>query len=75
MDQLCKIIDILLYFWFKSRFEQAPGSEFCPGDESKKVIVVFGTSWGNKKIDLERYVLCGLYEILLFNIANRRYEK
>ena len=38
----------------RSRSEQAPGSEFHPGDESDKIDCCFlGPSWCNKKVNPE----------------------
>ena len=40
---------------FKSRSEQAPGSEFHPRDESDKIDCGFlGPFWSNKTLDPER---------------------
>ena len=57
----------------KSRSEQAPGREFHPCD---KIYCGFlGPSWCNKKINLDTYVPCGSYELLLSNVPHQRKEK
>ena len=61
---------------FKSRSEQAPGSEFHPRDESDKIYCGFmGPSWCNQKVNPETYVSCGSYELLLSNLAHQMKEK
>ena len=60
----------------KSRSEQAPGSGSHPSDESDKNDCEFlGPSWCNKKVDPERYVPCGSYELLVRNVAHQTKEK
>ena len=61
---------------FRSRSEQAPGSEFHPRDESEKNDCGFlGSSWCKKKVNPETYVPCGSYELLLSNVAHQMKEK
>ena len=61
---------------YRSRSEQAPGSEFHPRDESENIYCGFlGTSWCNKKVNPETYVPCGSYELLLSNVAHQMKEK
>ena len=60
----------------KSRYEQAPGSEFHPCDQSEKRIVGFWDLLGAiKKVNPEIYVPCGSYELLLSNVAHQMKEK
>ena len=57
---LCSVIQ-----YYKSRSEQAPGSEFHPRDKSEKNDFGFlGPSWCNKKVNPETYVPCGSYELM-----------
>ena len=61
---------------YKSRSEQAPGSEFHPRGESEQIYCGFlGPSWCNKKGNPETYVPCGSYELLLSNVAHQMKEK
>ena len=61
---------------YRSRLQQAPGSEFHPRDESDKIDCGFlGPSWCNKKVNPETYVPCGSYELLLSNVAHQMKEK
>ena len=61
---------------YKSRSEQAPGSEFHPRDKSEKNDCGFlGPSWCNKKVNPETYVPCGSYELLLSNVAHQMKQK
>ena len=55
--------------------EQAAGSEFHPSDESDKIDCCFlGPSWCNKKIDPERWVPCGSFEVLVSNESHKMRE-
>ena len=59
-----------------SRPKQAPRSGFQPRDESDKSVCGFvGPPWWNKKIDHERYVLIGSYELLVSNGVHQMNEK
>ena len=65
-----------IYPIFRSRSEQAPGSEFHPRDESEKNYCGFlGPCWCNKEVNPETYVPCGSYELLLSNVACQMKEK
>ena len=56
----------------KSGSEHAPGSGFHPLDESDKIYCEFlGPSWCNKKVDPEKQVPCGSYELLMSNVAHQ----
>ena len=60
----------------RSRSEQAQGSEFHPRDASEKNNCGFlGPSWCSKKVHPETFVPCGLYELLLSNVAHQMNEK
>ena len=55
--------------------EQAPGSGYHPGDESDKSFGGFlGPTGFNKKVNSERYVSFGSYELLVSNIAHQMNE-
>ena len=57
-----------MYWEYRSRSEQVPGSEFHHRDESDKIDCVFlGPSWCNEKVNPETYVSGGSYELLFSN--------
>ena len=59
-----------------SRSEQAPGSGFHHCDISEKSDCSFlGPPCCNRKIDPERYVSFGSYELFVSNVTHQIYEK
>ena len=58
-----------------SRSKQAPGSGFHPCDRSDKIYCgLLGPAWCNKKVNPERYVSCGSYELFVTNVAHQMNE-
>ena len=62
--------------WNTSSSEQAPISGFYRFEKSERKNRGFlGPSSCDRKVDPERYVSCGLYELLLSKVAHQMSEK
>ena len=60
----------------RSSSEQEPGSGFHPRDKNdKNDYGILGPSRSNKKIDPERQVPYGSYDLLVSNVAHQMKEK